>query len=301
MRTSVITRIAKNDRAFSGRRRIAVLAATTVLAGGVQFIAADTGWACGDQRYDTPPVVAGPTVPTSAFLHSDPTSIAADGNWSEFGLTVANDSGADVARTTPSFGLASAGQGAPLRTKDLRVEVKQHGTWKALKLNAGCIGIDVDTDSLTQPMANHQTADFTFRVSLSPDAPKGLTSLNLVTDASNDKFTPESWDFRTVKVTHPRTAPAADTAGQQAPAGKPAPAKPAPAKAAQPAAEKTTAAPAAGAVPTAAPATTAPAGTPELAHTGASATNAFLATSSAVLLALGGGVLLAVRRLRRQR
>ncbi|MFJ7247429.1 hypothetical protein ACIQWA_22700 [Kitasatospora sp. NPDC098652] len=45
MRTSVINRFAKNDRAFSGRRRIAVLAATTVLAGGVQFIAADTGWA----------------------------------------------------------------------------------------------------------------------------------------------------------------------------------------------------------------------------------------------------------------
>ncbi|MFJ4185923.1 hypothetical protein [Kitasatospora sp. NPDC089509] len=293
MRTSVITRIAKNDRAFSGRRRIAVLAATTVLAGGVQFIAADTGWACGDQRYDGPHLAAKPTEPFSNFLSfGHDKSVATDGSWTEFGLSMENSTGADVARTAPALGIAPA-SGAPLRTGDVRIEVKQNGAWKPLKLAADCIGIDVRTDSLAQPLADKTNSDFWFRISLAPGTAKDLTALNLVTNATNDKSTLESWDLHTMKVTHPRTAPAA---GQQAPAGKPAPAK-----AVQPAAEKTTAAPAAGAVPTAAPATTAPAGTPELAHTGASATNAFLATSSAVLLALGGGVLLAVRRLRRQR
>ncbi|MFJ8475054.1 hypothetical protein [Kitasatospora sp. NPDC094011] len=301
MRTSVITRSAKNDRAFSGRRRIAVLAATTVLAGGVQFIAADTGWACGDQRYDGPHLAAEPTEPFSNFLSfGHDKSVATDGSWTEFGLSMENSTGADVARTAPALGIAPT-SGAPLRTKDVRIEVKQNGAWKPLKLAADCIGIDVRTDSLAQPLADRSNSDFWFRISLAPGTAKDLTALNLVTNATNDKSTLESWDLHTMKVTHPRTAPAAE---QQAPAAKPAQAKPAqaepvPAKPAQakPAADTT----AAGATPTAAPATTAPAGTPELAHTGASATNAFLATSSAVLLALGGGVLLAVRRLRHRR
>ncbi|MFF2141100.1 hypothetical protein [Kitasatospora sp. NPDC058190] len=297
MRTSVITRFAKNDRAFSGRRRIAVLAAATVLAGGVQVIATtDSAWACGDGRFSTPYTVDKPTVPSADFRVFDSNSVAADGSWTEFGLSITNFTGADVATTTPSFSLASATQGAPLRTKDLRVEVMQHGSWKSLKLNAGCIGIDADTKSLAQPLSNGRAANFMFRVSLSPDAPKDLTALNLATDASNDKFTLESWDFRTVKVTHPKTAPAAQ---KQAPTEKPAPAKPAAEKpAAAPATEQK---PATEQTPTAAPATTAPAGTPELAHTGASETNTFLALSSAALLALGAGVLIAVRRLRHQR
>ncbi|KJS56069.1 hypothetical protein VM98_09520 [Streptomyces rubellomurinus subsp. indigoferus] len=299
MRTSAITRFAKNDRARSARRGLAALATTVVLAGGVQVLGAGSAWACGDARYGTPHKVEKPTVPSADFRTFDSNSIAADGSWTEFGLSIANFTGADVARTAPNFALASATQGVPLRTKDLRVQVLQHGAWKSLDLDVDCIGIDVDTDSLAQPLSNGRAANFMFRVSLSPDAPKGLTSLNLVTDARNDKATLESWDFRTVKVTHPRTAPA-EHAGPKAPKkpAKPAPAEPAadkaPAKAAEP-----SKAPAA--TPTAAPATTALAGTPELAHTGAAENNTFLAVSSAVLLALGAGVLIAVRRLRPQR
>ncbi|MEV7597644.1 hypothetical protein AB0O91_09710 [Kitasatospora sp. NPDC089797] len=303
MRTSVINRFAKNDRAFSGRRRIAVLAAATVLAGGVQVIAADTGWACGDQRYDGTQTATKPTEPFSDFLSfGHDKSVATDGSWTEFGLSMSNGTGADVARTAPALGLAPTTFGTPLHTKDVRIEVKQNGAWEPLKLDAGCIGIDAETDGLAQPLADHQSRDVWFRISLAPTASKDLTGLKLVTNATNDKSALESWDLHTMKVTHPRSAPAADAADRQAPAGKPAPAKPAAEKTAT--AEKTAAeaAPTAPTAPaTAAPATTAPAGTPELAHTGAAGTDTFLATSSAVLLALGAGVLLAVRRLRRQR
>ena len=145
-----------------------------------------------------------------------------------------------------------------------------------------------------------------FRVSLSPDSPKDLSTLTLVTDAVTDRATLEYWGNRTVKVTHPRTAP---TTGKPTPAAKPAPAKPAAAEqtAAKQAAEKTeqpsaesAGSPAPQATPSA-PAASAPAGTAELAHTGSSGTDTFLATSAAALLALGAGVLLVVRRLRRQR
>ncbi|MFD5465209.1 hypothetical protein ACFWIQ_20620 [Kitasatospora sp. NPDC127059] len=300
MRTSVITRFAKNDRAFSfsGRRRIALLAATTVLAGGVQLLATDTAWACGDARFGTSPVVdpttRQPTVPNADFRDPLANSISTDGSWTEIGVGMTNFTGTDVAKATPGFGLSAAGRGTPLRAKDVRVEVMRQGAWKPLKLNAGCIGLDADTASLAQPLTNGRAADFLFRVSLSPDSPKDLNALTLVTDAETDKATLEYWGNRTVKVTHPKT-------DRQTPAAEPAPAKPAaPAadKTAAPAADKT-AAPAA--QPTAAPATSAPAGTAELAHTGAAETNTFLATSAAALLALGAGVLLTVRRLRHRR
>ncbi|MFE5580345.1 LPXTG cell wall anchor domain-containing protein [Kitasatospora sp. NPDC056531] len=308
MRTSVITRFAKNDRAFSGRRRVAVLAATTVLAGGVQFLATDTAWACGDVRYSAPRTVDKPTVPAAGFRVFESDSIAADGGWTEFGLSITNFTGADVPKTAPNFGLSIADPGTPLRAKDVRVEVMQHGSWKSLKLLPACNGLDTDTSSLAQPLANGRAANFMFRVSLSPDSPKDQTALSLVTDARNDKGVEESWDHRVVKVTHPKTAPAAKPTQTAKP--KPAPTKET--KHAEPAADQTpakeTPTPAAETpkspapqATSSAPATTAPAGTPELAHTGASETNTFLAVSAAALLALGAGVLIAVRRLRPQR
>ncbi|MFG2841730.1 hypothetical protein ACGF12_00955 [Kitasatospora sp. NPDC048296] len=307
MRTSVITRFAKNDRAFSGRRRIAVLAATTVLAGGVQFLATDTAWACGDVRYSAPRTVDKPTVPGADFRIFESNSIAADGSWTEFGLSIGNSTGADVPKTAPNFGLSSAAPGTPLRAKDVRVEVMQHGSWKSLKLTPGCNGLDTDTSSLAQPLANGRAANFMFRVSLSPNAPKDLTALSLVTDASNDKGVEESWDHRDVKVTHPKAAPAAEPTQaakpaptKAAPAAKPTQAaKPAPAEPAEPAAGKADTEATKSPAPQATSA--APAGTPELAHTGAAETNTFLAVSAAALLALGAGVLIAVRRLRHQR
>ncbi|GAB7181981.1 hypothetical protein ATKI12_1812 [Kitasatospora sp. Ki12] len=299
MRMPVITRFAKNDRALSGRRRVAVLAATTVLAGGVQFLATDTAWACGDVRYGDPrPSVDKPTVPSAGFRVFDSNSVAADGSWTEFGLSIGNLTGTDVPKTAPAFGLSAASKGTRLRVKDVRVEVMQHGAWKPLKLDVGCIGLDADTDGLAQPLSNGRAANFMFRVSLSPDSPKDLTSLSLVTNATNDKGEEETWDHREVKVTHPKAAPAA----KPTQAAKPAPtksAKPAPAADNSPADKPAEMAQAA--APSAAPATTAPAGTPELAQTGASSTNTFLALSSAALLALGAGVLIAVRRLRPQR
>ncbi|MET8622324.1 LPXTG cell wall anchor domain-containing protein [Kitasatospora sp. NPDC004669] len=305
MHTSVITRFAKNDRAFSGRRRIAALAATAVLAGGVQVLAmSDTAWACGDARYDTPPAVTGGVMqqaPSGDFRAPFTNTLTADGGWTEYSVEMANFTGGDLPKVTPSFSLSSLSHTA-LRVKDVRVEVMQNGAWKPLKVNAGCIGLDADTNSLTQPLSNGRAANFMFRVSLSPNTPQDVTELAVVTDAYANNGNEGHWGNRSVKVLHPKTAEA-----KPASAAKPAPTKPAKPAAAVPAADNTPAekpaekAPAEKPAAAAAPATTAPAGTPELAHTGAAENNTFLAVSSAALLALGGGVLIAVRRLRPRR
>ncbi|MBO1419802.1 hypothetical protein, partial [Streptomyces sp. FH025] len=62
MRTSVIIRFAKNDRSLSTRRRIAAIATTAVLAGGIQILATDSAWACAGPYPVTAPTSA-PTAP----------------------------------------------------------------------------------------------------------------------------------------------------------------------------------------------------------------------------------------------
>ncbi|MEU4113588.1 LAETG motif-containing sortase-dependent surface protein [Kitasatospora sp. NPDC028055] len=310
MRTSVINRFAKNDRAFSGRRRIAVLAATTVLAGGVQFIAADTGWACGD-GVATAPVsqevaqdndfdLHGPGA-KSAFISPTPATITIGGPKAEFGVEIANFSKADFHKAVAGFGLFNP-SGATPKPSQVSVDVMDHGQWKHLTMAGGCDPAIHATglESVAEPLTVGHARRYLFRVSISADAPKDVKELQVYGAGANF-----SGAMTTVKVVRQASA---ETTGPTAPAKpKPAPTKEArPAALAEPAADRTPAkatepAKAPTATPSAAPATTAPAGTPELAHTGASSTNAFLATSSAVLLAIGGGVLLAVRRLRRQR
>ncbi|MCG6494610.1 LAETG motif-containing sortase-dependent surface protein [Kitasatospora sp. A2-31] len=110
--------------------------------------------------------------------------------------------------------------------------------------------------------------------------------------------------FRTVQVTHPKAAAAAKptTAAKPAPAqpaaAQPAVAEPAPAQAAG---AKAVAAPVIPAAPATGAPAAAPAGTTELAQTGADTPTGFLAAASAAVLALGAGVMIAVRRLRPQR
>lgn len=314
MRTSVITRFTKNDRVASGRRRIAVLAATTVLAGGVQVLAASgSAWACsGPYKANNPTVspeararhhngapVGGFTAPVTASLRA--------GGSAKIGVEFANFTGADYEDAAPALTLT----GNHLRAEDVTVEVMRGGTWMKLGTDDGCGGeaVRVDTSPLLQHLSNGRASRVTFRIGLAADTPKSLNSLSVSTSAWAEVGAPGKTASRTLKVVHPGAEPAA---------AKPTPAKPAPAKpvkhaAAVPAADKTTAAEKTPAAPgsatakspapqatSAAPATTAPAGTPELAHTGAAGTNTFLATSSAALLALGVGVLLAVRRLRRR-
>ncbi|MFI8457934.1 LPXTG cell wall anchor domain-containing protein [Kitasatospora sp. NPDC085464] len=316
MRTSVITRFAKNDRALSGRRRIAVLAATTVLAGGIQFLATDSAWACGDETGDTTAVTAPAADPAkhdgtyqSGFhMTPDGQTITAGGPKVEIGVGVTNFTGALYRNVSANLWLFNPKGSTNLQ--DFTVEVATAGGWKPVALRHGCDPslFTVASPATTTPrLENGRAANFTFRVGLSAKAPKDVTEIQVGTGAQAPGFPDVTGEIHTYHVA--RTA----TPAQPTTPAKPAPTKPAaPAKEtkkAEPAADKTpvkaaepTTAPAAtpSAAPTAAPATTAPAGTPELAQTGASSTNTFLAVSSAVLLALGAGVLIAVRRLRPQ-
>ncbi len=314
MRTSVITRFAKNDRAFSGRRRIATLAAATVLAGGIQLLATDTAWACGDgvDAADTAPVsqevtqdndfdLHGPGA-NSAFISPTPTTITIGGPKVEFGVEIANFSKADFHKAVAGFGLFNP-SGATPRPSQVSVDVMNHGQWKHLTMKGSCDPAIHATglESLAEPLTVGHARRYLFRVSISADAPKDVKELQVYGGSGSFPGA-----MTTVKVV--RQA-AAETTKPTTPA-KP---KPAPTKEAEPASDRTKApaakaaepakAPAAApaTTPSAAPATTAPAGTPELAQTGSSSTNTFLALSSAALLALGAGVLIVVRRLRPQR
>ncbi|MFJ3787815.1 hypothetical protein [Kitasatospora sp. NPDC090091] len=307
MRTSVINRFAKNDRAFSGRRALATLATTVVLAGGVQILATDTAWACGDVRYSTPPAIDAPgankaLAPVADFRGPVAATIGADGSWTEFSVGMANFTGAELPKVVPGFGLASTTRGTSLRAEDVRVEVMTQGAWKPLKLNQGCAGLDADLNSLRTSLPDGRSANLMFRVSLSPDTPQGLSEVAVVTDADAGNGQQGRWGFHTVKVTHPKAAPAAKPAAAKPAPAQPAAAKPAPAQAADGKAVTAPVAPAApAAAAPAAPAGAAPAGTGELAQTGATTPTGFLAAASAAVLALGAGVMIAVRRLRPQR
>ncbi|RKT16804.1 hypothetical protein BX285_1156 [Streptomyces sp. 1114.5] len=308
MRTSVITRFAKNDRAFSARRRIATLAAATVLAGGLQLLATDTAWACGAP--DDAPVTA-PAKPsaadeqdqsvelhgqgaTSTFLAA-PGAITAGGPKVEFDVQFFNGTGADYHRIFPGISFFNT-KGATPKPSQVTAEVMANGTWTRVTLHNGCDpAIGGAVPSAGGPLADGHAVRYRFRVGLSADVAKGIDGLQVTVTPSEGRGV--STD---VKVVHP-ASPAKPTTT----------AKPAPSKDTEPAADRTKdAAPApeapkpstpTAAPTTAAPATTAPAGTPELAHTGASSRNTFLAVSSAALLALGAGVLIAVRRLRPRR
>ncbi|MER7583782.1 LPXTG cell wall anchor domain-containing protein [Kitasatospora sp. NPDC097691] len=312
MRMPVISRFAKNDRTLSGRRRIAVLAATTVLAGGIQFLATDSAWACGapgddtklsqetlqDNNYD----LHGPGS-TAAFISPTPSTITVGGAKAEFGVEIANFSKADYHKAVAGFGLFNPKGATPLPSQ-VTVEVLNHGQWKRLTMAGSCDPAihAVGLESIGEPLTVGHARRYMFRLSVSANAPKALKELEVY--GSNGHFTGA---MTTVKVVRPASAEATKPTTPAKP--KPAPTTPAketkPAKPAVPVADRTPAEAAApakapDATPTTAP-TTAPAGTPELAQTGASSTNTFLALSSAALLALGAGVLIAVRRLRPQR
>ncbi|MFI9330562.1 hypothetical protein ACIGZJ_23835 [Kitasatospora sp. NPDC052868] len=306
MRTSVITAFAKNARSLSGRRRLAVVAATAVLAGGVQLVAADSSWACGDMRISGPNPAATHTeaqymAPDAAL--STKATVAADGSWNEVAVQVTNKTGVDAHGMQASFGIYTPGTGASLRTQDVRIQVQENGAWKNVQSIAGCMRtVDAGYEQ-RQRLDNGSSATIKFRYSIAAASSKNIGTIQLVADAWRQGAAGTgASDLKTVKVTHGQatTTKPAETAK---PTAKPStPAKPA----AKPAADQTTtAAPkpaeAPKATPSAAPATTAPAGTPELAQTGAHTPNGLLAATAAALLALGAGALIAVRRMRPQR
>ncbi|MDH6703621.1 LPXTG-motif cell wall-anchored protein [Kitasatospora sp. MAA19] len=329
MRTSVITRFAKNDRAFSGRRRIATLAAATVLAGGVQFLATDSAWACGGPDNAAVADQSGPAAGDqgdvrtgiSAGFHMTPPgqTITPGGPKLEIGDSVGNFTGATVQNASPLLAIYNPRGG--LRPQDFVVEVSSDQGWKTVPLRHGCdptLWADAPSAKADR-LETGRVANFMYRVRLSAQAPKDLTELQVTVGGRAKGFPVETSEARTVRVVrqaeNPAPAPKPTTTAKPTTPAKPAPAKqdkPAPAKPAAdqtsapaatkaPAAAPTKAPAAPSATPSAAPATTAPAGTPELAQTGSSSSNTFLLAASAALLALGAGVLIAVRRLRPQR
>lgn len=296
MRASVISAFTKNVPSLSRRSRAVGLAATLLLTGAVQLLPADSAWACGDGSFDSERTA--PADPDGR-LHPDPSAtfrpfssepISTDGTWAEYEMSLVNDSTVDYAQAQPRLSLKS-GKGSTLRTKDVTVEVMRNGRWQPLPVMVSCGPVlFARTDSLQQPLAHGHSADFRFRVALSATSPQDQTELLLAAQSTaRGATTAGGSNIRSVKITHPEPAPA-----------KPAPTKSAPAKPAV--AETSTAAKPATTAPATAPkpATTAPAGTPELAQTGADTPNRFLVGSAAACAALGGGVLIAVRRLRRQ-
>ncbi|MFE2729178.1 hypothetical protein [Kitasatospora sp. NPDC059327] len=318
MRKSVMPSFAKNITAPSSRRRLATLAAVVVLAGSVQLMTAEASWACGSGKAAA--AEAKPVTPASAhqgnlaagfFMTPDGQSITAGGAKAEIGLEVGNFTGAPYENVAP--GIAIFNPGGSTRLEDFTVEAAtDHGGWKKLTLRHGCDpAIIADTSSLkTKQLTDGHVTHFAFRVSVSANAAADLKGFEVYLGAKADGYPAESGGRHSYKVL--RTAAPAKPTTTAKPAAKPTTTATPTTKAAAPKSAAPVA-PVEGKTPTAAqtpatpkatptaPATTAPAGTPELAQTGAGTPNGFLAAASAAFVALGAGVLIAVRRLRPQR
>ncbi|MER6400203.1 hypothetical protein ABT263_29810 [Kitasatospora sp. NPDC001603] len=323
MRKSVMPSFAKNVTATSGRRRLAAVAATVVLAGSVQLMTAEASSACGSGN--TAAAEAKPVTPASAHkgdltagfhMTPDGQSITAGGAKAEIGVGVTNFTGAPYENVGPMIAIFNP-KGAT-RLEDFTVEAATAGGWKRLSLHHGCDPtIIADTSSLkTKQLTDGRATHFAFRVSVSANAAADLKSFEVYIGGKADGYPGEHGGTHTYTVV--RTPAPAKPATTAKPAAKPTTsakptAKPAAPKSAAPVApveDKTQTPATPKATPTAsattapattAPATTAPAGTPELAQTGAGTPNGFLAAASAAFVALGAGVLIAVRRLRPQR
>ncbi|MFF1907443.1 hypothetical protein [Kitasatospora sp. NPDC058218] len=316
MRSSVISAFAKNATSPSGRRRLAAVAATVVLAGSVQLMTAEASWACGDGKAAAE---AKPVTPAAAHkgdltagfhMTPDHQSITAGGAKAEVGVGVTNFTGAPYENVAPTIAIFN--EKGSTRLEDFTIEAATGGGWKKLSLRHGCDPtIIADTSSLKVKQLNDGRAEnFMFRVSVSANAAADLKDFTVYVGGKADGYPVESGGSHSYSVV--RTAAPAKPATPAKPsakpttAAKPAAPKPTASSTAKPApvTDRTSAGTpaAAPAAPTAgAPAPTAPAGTPELAQTGAEARNGFLAASSAAFVALGAGVLIAVRRLRPQR
>ncbi|MFE2913832.1 hypothetical protein [Kitasatospora indigofera] len=315
MRASGISAFTKNVPSLSRRSRATGLAAALLLAGAVQVLPGNTAWACGGPdsaqlaaRAADPDVAADNSFELHgrsaevAFVGPAPAALVAGGPAIEFGIEIANSTEADYRRIAPGLGFFNPA-GATPRTSQVTVEVLAQGRWKRLAMKPGCDpAIHSDPAGPGEPLAVGRAVRYTFRVTLAADAPKDLARLQMYAGADFGSATADLKVTRPVKAAAPGSgAPGGKVGGKPgAEAGVPA---------VEPAAGRTpvtdvagTTAGTAAPTPPATTAGTAPADAPatELARTGASSPNGFLAGSAAAFVALGGGVLIAVRRLRNQ-
>ncbi|MFF1873479.1 LPXTG cell wall anchor domain-containing protein [Kitasatospora herbaricolor] len=304
MRASGISAFTKNVPSLSRRGRAAGLAATVLLAGGVQLLGTGSAWACGAPDDST----ASPAVTAPAEHHGDavttfgapvPTSITAGGGKIEFTASSVNRTGAgyDDFKQLITINAADPSRGE-IRTGDLTVEVRlANGSWKPLPVVRYCDpGNWADTSSLAKPLPDGGSTQFRYRIGLSAGTDPAVDQLIIGGDSDAD-----------ITVPIKRTAATPTHSPTQAPT-----------QAATVAPGSTPTAPATTATPTASAATTPPATTPpaatgapeatatataapaELAHTGGSRSTGPLIGAGGALVLLGaGGLLVARRRARR--
>ncbi|KQV19567.1 MULTISPECIES: hypothetical protein [unclassified Kitasatospora] len=296
MRAPVINRFAK----------IAPLAAVVALTAGLTVLPASTAWACGDAPFSNSAQAPEPqraTTPALTFVNPRATTLTAGGPKVEFGVQIANHTGAPYKAISPGLSFWNPQSGAAdnhlpnvnVRKQDFTVEVMKDGKWQPLKLRLGCDPtLSADTSLLDAPLADGQTKRYVFRIGLAATAPKEQQGIELHVSSQGDApmiTTNLKFNHPAAQPTKPATPKA--TPSTAAPAAPVTPVTPA----AVPAAAKDV--PATAPTPSVSP--TAAATTTELAETGSSTPNTFLLASAAAFVALGAGVLLLVRRTLRTR
>ncbi|WP_329611689.1 hypothetical protein [Kitasatospora herbaricolor] len=303
MRKSGISAFTKNVPSLSRRGRAAGLAATVLLASGVQLLGTGSAWACGAPEDST----ATPAATAAAEHHGYavttfgapvPTSITAGGGKIEFTATSVNHTGAgyDDFKQLITINAADPSRGE-IRTSDLTVEVRlANGSWKPLPVVRYCDpGNWADTDSLAKPLPDGGSTQFRYRIGLSAGTDPAVDQLTIGGDSDADITVPIKRTAAT--PTHsPTLAPthSPTQAATVAPGSTPT----APATTATPTASAATTPPAATGAPEAT--ATADAAPAELAHTGRSrSTGPLLGAGCALVLLGASGLLIARRRARR--
>ncbi|WP_329495449.1 hypothetical protein [Kitasatospora herbaricolor] len=290
MRKSGISAFTKNVPSLSRRGKVAGLAATVLLAGGVQLIGTGSAWACGN--------AGDPFVTT--INNPVPRSISVGGPAVEIDITFSNLSQRDSDKITAPFGVdpvAVSGATDPgkLRTGDLSVEATTDKSWTKLDIIDHCGGTWADTFPIAKPFPKGEKRHIRYRLALGADIdPKvARVSVFLGLDAHDKATTIELPVERTKSSPAPKptaSAGSSSTPGTAVSALAPA--------TATPGASAAAVTPTASGSPVATPnATAAPA---RLAETGGSRSTGPLIGAGGALVLLGaGGVLVARRRARR--
>ncbi|MFI5528847.1 hypothetical protein ACIA8O_09870 [Kitasatospora sp. NPDC051853] len=259
-------------------RPLAVTAAALTLAVGVPLATGSTSaWAVCSEASPLPAGTPAPkhrgTLAVEA-LKTLPTRITAGGAPVEVPVRITNRTDAAYRQVEPMISLGHFyDTSTDLQIKQVTVEWRQgKGAWQKLGIQQGCTRGLVNRDVLPRlALEQGESAELTFRIGLVADVPKALDTVMYTVSAQGEDRT-ESTVHATLKVA-PATAKASPT---------PAPARPSPASAATKAS------------PTAAPTQQADAAT-ELASTGPSTPNTFLALSALGAIAFGAAVLATVR------
>ncbi|MEY9968175.1 hypothetical protein ABIA33_006255 [Streptacidiphilus sp. MAP12-16] len=273
----------------SARAGFAATAAIVVM-GATQLLGSGAAWAADSvQGSMDNPAAHAPAKPvghhgdvTIALIPVAPTAITAGGAPVDFGIEMANFTGAAYQYVAPEvtvLGLPSGGIARTLPASNFTFQAMVHGAWLTLPVVTARTGAQtVNTTALAQPLANGHATRLMFRITVNGQLAKDLTSLDVNLAAMGDGRSTHQVDDklkvqRTTATTSPKpSAPAAPTKRTPAPATPSASAS----------------------------ATTAAAPMAALAQTGGGSDAGTLLGFGAALLALGGGAAAFVRHAKRR-